>query len=259
MRRSCSAPSRNVSMYRASVSETFRLYRAALKHCWLPSLLLALSWGWAATLLDRRLGSSDDPFVWLAQVQVLAWSGYFWRLAVAVSAVSALLYSAMVADLYAAATGGVSSAASGLWAAVRAFPGVLVAAAIFLVVTSIGTMLFIVPGAYIWGMWQLWLVVLVVERSGPVTALRRSWQLVEGHWWRITTLITVVTVIAVIPSLLFDALTSMILLLLGRGGAHAPPLVTAAAIALDVFLLPLVPAALVVAYLDRQRAPVVHG
>jgi hypothetical protein len=246
-------------MYRATVAETFRLYRAALKHCWLPSLLLALSWGWAATLLDRRLGSSQDPFVWLAQVQVLAWSGYFWRLVAAVSAVSALLYSAMVADLYAAATGGASSAASGLAAALRAFPGALVASVIFLVVTSVGTMLFIVPGAYLWGMWQLWLVVLVVERSGPITALRRSWQLMEGHWWRITTLITVVTIIAVIPSLVFDALTSAILLLLGRDGTHAPAFITAAAIALDVFLLPLVPAALVVAYLERQRSPVVHG
>ena len=246
-------------MYKATVAETFRLYRAGLKYCWLPSLLLALSWGWAATLLDRRLSSSEDPFVWLAQVQVLAWSGYFWRLVVAVSAVSALLYSAMVADLYAGATGGASSAATGLWAAVRAFPGVMVAATIFLVVTSIGTMLFIVPGAYLWGMWQLWLVVLVVERSGPLHALRRSWQLVEGHWWRITTLITVVTIIAVIPSLVFDALTSMVLLLLGRDGAHAPAIITVAAIALDVFLLPLVPAALVAAYLDRQRAPVVHG
>ena len=28
---------------------------------------------------------------------------------------------------------------------------------------------------------------------------------------------------------------------------------------LDVFLLPLVPAALVAAYLDRQRAPAQHG
>jgi hypothetical protein len=246
-------------MYSASVSDVFRLYRAGLKQCWLPSLLLALSWGWAETLLDRRMGSSDDVFVWLAQAQLLAWSGYFWRLLILVCAVSAWLYSAMVADLYAAATGGATPFAAGLLAALRAFPGVLVAATIFLVVTSIGTMLFIVPGAYLWGMWQLWLVVLMVERSGPTAALRRSWQLVEGHWWRITTLITLVTIIAIIPSLVFDALMGGLLIVLGQDSAHAPAVMTVAGIVLDVFLLPLVPAALVVAYLDRQRAPQVYG
>jgi hypothetical protein len=246
-------------MYRATVADTFRLYRAALKSCWLPSLLLALCWGWAATLLDRRLGSSDDVFVWLAQVQHLAWSGYFWRLMVAVSAVSALLYSAMVADLYSAATGGATPIGAGLLAAVRAFPGALVAGTLFVMVTSIASVLFIVPGAYLWGMWQLWLVVLVVEHCGPIESLRRSWHLVTGHWWRITTLITVVTIMAIIPSLVFDTLMSSLLILMGRDAAHAPMALTVAGLVLDVFLLPLVPAALVVSYLDRQRAPVVHG
>ena len=246
-------------MFSADVGGVLRLYRAALKRCWLPSLLLAVAWGWVATLLDRRLGSSDDVLLWFAQVQSLVWSGYFWRLLVAVSALSALLYSAMVADIYAVATGGVIPVAAGFAAAVRAFPGVLVAATIFLVVTSVATMLFIVPGAYLWGMWQLWLVVLVVERSGPIMSLRRSWHLVAGSWWRITTLITVVTIIAIVPSLVFDALVGTLSILLGQNAAHAPAAVTVAGTVLDVFLLPLVPAALVVAYLDRQRAPAVLG
>jgi hypothetical protein len=192
-------------------------------------------------------------------VQQLAWSGYFWRLMVAVGAVSALLYSAMVADLYAAATGGATPIGAGLLAALRALPGVLVAGTLFVMVTSLASVLFIVPGAYLWGMWQLWLVVLVVERCGPIVSLRRSWHLVAGHWWRITTLITVVTIIAIIPSLVFDALMSSLMIVTGKDVAHAPSALTVAGIILDVFLLPLVPAALVVAYLDRQRAPVVHG
>jgi len=258
-------------MYSATVSDAFRLYRAGLKQCWLPSLLLALAWGWAATLVDRRLGSTDDVLAWIAQVQVLVWSSFFWKLLTAVCAVSAWLASAMVADLYAAGTGGASPVATGLIQATRAFPGVLVASTIFLVVTSIGSMLFmvpygsllgtlsIVPSTYLWGMWQLWLVVLVVERCGPLSALRRSWQLVEGHWWRITTLITVMVVIAIIPALVFDAVTSGMLMMLGLDNLHAPAFMTVAGILLYMLLLPLVPAALVVAYLDRQRAPVVYG
>lgn len=246
-------------MFEANLGSVFRLYRASLARCGLPSLLLALAWGWVATLLDRRLGSSDDLLLWLAQLQALTWSGYFWRLLIAASALSAFLYSAMVADIYAVATGGATPVAAGLLAALRAFPGVVVASTIFLIGTSMATALFIVPGAYLWGMWQLWLVVLVVERSGPIEALRRSWQLMVGAWWRISVLVTLVTIISAVPALLFDTVASSMLVLLGRDAVHAPPVVTALAIALDVFLLPLIPAALVAAYLDRQRAPAVFG
>jgi hypothetical protein len=243
----------------AHVGSVLRLYRASLARCWLPSLLLALVWGWMATLLDRRLGSSDDLLLWLARVQALSASGYFWRLVLISGALSAFLYSALVADIYAVATGGATPIGSGLLAALRAFPGVVVATIIFLVGTGLATMLFIIPGVYLWGMWQLWLVVLVVERSGPLRALRRSWQLMEGAWWRISVLITMVTLISVVPALLFDAIASTMLLMLGRASEQAPPALSAMAIALNVFLLPLVPAALVAAYLDRQRAPAVYG
>jgi hypothetical protein len=254
-------------VFEASIGSSLRLYRGALARCWLPSLLLALGWGWIATLLDRKLPSGDDLLLWLAQAQVLVWSGYFWRLVLAAVVLAIFFYSAMVADIYAVATGGATPTGAGLIAALRAFPGAVAATLIFLVGTSIGfapqlgllAVLFIFPSAYLWGMWQLWLVVLVVERSGPITALRRSWQLMAGAWWRITTLITVVTLISFLPVLVFDSVASTVLVLLGVEGMHAPPVLTALAIALVVFLLPMVPAALVAAYLDRQRAPVVLG
>ncbi len=259
MRHSSSRPWSKASVFEANLASVFRLYRASLARCWLPSLLLALAWGWVATLLDRRLGSSDDLMRWVEQAQALMWSGYFWSLLFAAGALSALLYSAMIADVYAAATGGATPAAAGLVSALRVFPGVVVASLIFLVLTSLASALFIVPGAYLWGMWQLWLVVLVVERCGPIEALRRSWQLMLGAWWRISVLITVVTVISVVPAMIFDAVAGAMLMMLGRDAVHAPPVVTAVAMALDVFLVPLIPAALVAAYLDRQRAPAVLG
>jgi hypothetical protein len=246
-------------MFEADLGSVFRLYRAALARCWLPSLLLALAWGWMATLLDRRLESSDDVFAWVAQVQALSWSGYFWWLSCAVGAISVFFYSAMVADIYAVATGGATPLAAGLYAALRALPGAMVASLIFLAATTVGTLFFVLPGVYLWGMWQLWLVVLVVEHSGPLRALSRSWQLMQGCWWRISALITVVSIVSFLPIMVFDVLVGAMLLTTGRDAAHAPPLITALGIALLVLLLPMIPAALVAAYLDRQRAPVVHG
>lgn len=254
-------------MFEANLGSVFRLYRSSLARCWLPSLLLALGWGWIATLLDRKLPSGDDLLQWVAQVQTLVWSGYFWRLVFAAIVLAIFLYSAMLADIYAVATGGATPTGAGLMAALRAFPGAVVASLIFLFCTSLGfapqlglfAVLFIVPCTYLWGMWQLWLVVLVVERCGPIAALARSWQLMSGAWWRITTLVTVVSLLSFLPVVVFDSVASAVLVLLGVEGMHAPPVVTALAIVVLVFVLPMVPAALVAAYLDRQRAPVVLG
>jgi hypothetical protein len=246
-------------MTEASLGGVFRLYRAALPRCWLPSLLLALAWGWTATLVDRQLGSSEDVFAWVAQVQVLTWSGYFWQLSGLTLCASVYFYSAMVADIYAVATGGATAVGAGLATALRAFPSALCATVIFLVGTTIGSLFFMVPGIYLWGMWQLFLVVVVVERAGPLHALGRSWLLMTGSWWRITTLITVASVLSLVPAMLFDMVMAMMLLTTGGEVMHASPLVSAVGILLAVLLLPLIPAALVASYLDRARAPVVHG
>jgi hypothetical protein len=127
------------------------------------------------------------------------------------------------------------------------------------VATSVATMVFIIPGAFLWGMWQLWLVVLVIERAGPVVALQRSWQLMRGAWWRITTLITVVTLIASIPPLIVGAILGTVLSLSGAAPGHTAMVMSIVGVIMNLLLAPLVPAALVAAYLDRLRARVVTG
>ena len=49
---------------------------------------------------------------------------------------------------------------------------------------GVGFLLLVIPGIWLWGMFQVWFVALVVEQLGPFKALGRSWRLVEGHWWR---------------------------------------------------------------------------
>jgi hypothetical protein len=135
----------------------------------------------------------------------------------------------------------------------------LIAAIIYLVATSVATMAFIIPGAFLWGMWQLWLVVIVVERTGPVVALQRSWQLMRGAWWRISTLIAIVTIIATIPPLIVGGIVGTVLTLSGAAPEHTALVMSVAGVIMNLLLAPLVPAALVAAYLDRLRARAVSG
>ena len=243
----------------ADLGGVFRLYQASLSRCWPASLLLALAWGGFSTAVNRRLGPGGDLLQWIAQLQALLGSGYFWRLFAQACLLSILLYCALVARIHAVAVGAASPARADLATALRVFPGALAGAVFFLIATSVGTLLLIVPGAYLWGMWQLWLVALVVEGAGPMAALRRSWHLMAGAWWRITTLITVVGLIAVLPPMIIDAILSGWLTLAGVSLARVPAVVTIADVVMDIFLAPLIPAALVAAYLDRRRALAVHA
>jgi hypothetical protein len=235
----------------ADVAGVLRLYRSALAHCWLPSALLALVWTALSAALSRRVAQTDDLLQWMIQTQLLLSSAYFWQLLAVASAASVLLYCALVADIHAVAVGGAAPALAGLATALRAFPAALLGAVVFLLLTSLATMAFIVPGAYLWGLWQLWLVALVIERTGPVAALSRSRQLVAGHWWRFTALVTVVTIVSIVPPLLFDTLAGPALALLGLDASHALTLLAIADGLLNVLLLPLIPAALVACYVDR--------
>jgi hypothetical protein len=240
----------------ATVHGVMELYRQSLAQSWRPALLVSLLWtGWLVQLL-LQLNPQDDVLQLAEHLQELVFTPSFGYALLAVSALSIVPYCAMVACVLAAGAGA-RAAGAGLPLALRVFPGALVAAALFMVVTSIGTMALLVPGVYLWGMWQLWIVVIVAERSGPLAALSRSWQLTRGHWWPAVTLVTVVTILSVVPLIMLDLILPWIMMGLGFVGMQA---LVASLVGLGVaatLVLPLVPAALVVMYrflCSRQSA-----
>ena len=53
------------------------------------------------------------------------------------------------------------------------------------VLIFLGFHLLIIPGIILCTMWFVGLPACVVERLGPLTSLRRSWELTEGHHWKV--------------------------------------------------------------------------
>ena len=231
----------------ASFTGALELYRRSLAQSWVPALLVSLLWTGVLLHPLLALEPEDDLLRLAAQLQELVFTPSFGYALLAATAVSVVPYCAMVACVLAAGSGG-KAAGAGLPLALRIFPGALVAAALFLVLTSIGTMLLLVPGVYLWGMWQLWIVVIVAERSGPLASLARSWQLTRGSWWPAVTLVTLITLLSMAPLVLLDLFLPGILLVLGITGTHA---LIASLVCLGVasiLALPLVPASLVAVY-----------
>ncbi len=242
-------------MYEANLGGVFRLYRASLARCWAPALVLALCSAAASMALARMMPTTDDPWLWMEGARSMMMTARCWQLLFIAGAASVLCYGALVAVSHAVAVPGTAApAAAGFGPALRLLPAALVAAFIFLVATTLGTMAFFVPGAYLWGMWQLWLVALVVERLGPIAALRRSWQLMAGAWWRITTFITVVFIVVFLLAVMLYMIEGVILFLAGVSLARASDIMMVVDAVAQLLLAPLVTAAFVVAYLDRLRA-----
>ena len=231
----------------------WRLYRASRRRCWLPSSLLALLWTGLLAVLIGRLSAQDDLLLLIGQVEELVSSSAFWRVLLAAACVSTWLSCAVIVLVHAVATGGSVGVGAAMARALRAFPAALAGAAIYVGLTSLGSLLLLVPGAYLWGVWQLWVVVLMIERTGPGNALGRSWALMRGIWWQGTALTTVATVAVVAAPLIVNGLMSIMGAVLGASAAQTPLIALAALGICLAALVPLLPAALVAIYVVQQR------
>ncbi len=69
--------------------------------------------------------------------------------------------------------------------AIPVVPSVIVASTIALGAAAVATLLLVLPGLWLLTRWSLFASVIKTERLGPVAALKRSNQLVRGHFWAV--------------------------------------------------------------------------
>jgi hypothetical protein len=103
-------------------------------------------------------------------------------------------------------------------------------------------------GLYWGGRVPLWLVPVLAEDASATRAIGRSWQLTRGHWWRVSTLLSVALTLVCLGWAAGSWIGSEL-------GSHAAPawlLATLLANASCVFSLPYLAALLVVLYDDLE-------
>jgi hypothetical protein len=125
--------------------------------------------------------------------------------------VSPLLTAAVLHALRALASGERPRAGPALVAGVEAFAPVFFAVVLAALGIAAGLVL-IVPGIYLLVRWYFVAPVVVVERVGALAALRRSGELVRGHWWRTLGILLLTNLAAALPALViavpFDVLAA---------------------------------------------------
>ena len=135
----------------------------------------------------------------------------------------------------------------------RLVSGVLASIA-WWVVIMVGFALLLVPGIYFMGALCLWPACLFIGKAGPLQSLRQSRELVRGHWWRTSTILTV----ALILIFALSSLAGMVLGALFGFGAFRRDLVEwqlslqAISALVSVFTLPAMPAVWVAIYRDLK-------
>lgn len=237
----------------AGLAESLRLWRRALPMTWVPALLVSLLWIAGPAWMLRGVLLQQDPFAAVDAAQLIVGTGLFWGATCLYLALSVLPLAAMFACLAACAAGRPAPAGLGLGIALRRFPAALAGALVFTFFTTLASFAFVLPGAVLWVMWQLWIVALLEEGVGPFAALARSWRLTaHGSWWRAAALPTLAGVAAIIAWLLADGVASILLALARPDTARAMAYSVAVQCLLGSVLLSLVPAMLVLLYRELR-------
>lgn len=100
--------------------------------------------------------------------------------------------------------------------------------------------------------WAIALPALLTERLGPAGALRRSWDLVRGFWWRTLGIVIVITLLEVVVSVAISSLFGGIAFLVPLNSDPRAALITAVNGLVGVVINPVTPVGITLLYLDLR-------
>ena len=236
------------------LDDAFCLYRKALSGCFplvLGATLVMMVPGlWFATTTQLLVTGGPQAILALVLSPAILLG------CLAVAAVMLVVYGALFVQIDAIAHGNRLSVASALGTGLRRALPTLGVGILFSLMITIGSMLLVIPGIYLWGVYQLAFIPVVIERAGVIESLGISRRLVRGHWWRVNTIFSVAFVIILI---LLSTTTLIAFLGAGLGVAGAGGDFTRALViqqlissALNLLVLPFLPCVLLAVYYDLK-------
>jgi hypothetical protein len=128
----------------------------------------------------------------------------------------------------------------------------LVASILVGLMVAVGFILLVVPGIYLSGVFMFTVVAMVVERSGITESLGISRGLVKGYWWRSMTILTIGIIIMMVFSFIGGLVNGVLVAVFGLGSSMAVMDRSIIGVAINVFLLSLVPCFLLTTYFDLK-------
>jgi hypothetical protein len=155
-----------------------------------------------------------------------------------------------VADAY---LGRRPSAGSSLRFAARRLPAALWLTVALVVVLVPATIALIIPAIWLLVAYSMAFPAMLIERVGGFRALRRSYRLVKGHWWRVAlTLLVAYIIVSVLQGVVGAALIAVAVLVFDPESFTAHVLATLSNIAGSALTTPFFAAVTAVIYFDLR-------
>lgn len=160
----------------------------------------------AATALERGI----DPFATPLTDPSASGGGSSFGSSLLALVLYALASAATVHTVAAARDGRRAEWREGLGVGVRRLGGVVAASFIVLVLAVLGVLALVLPGIWIAVALALTTPALVLERLSPLAAVRRSFDMVRGRWWK-TAAVVALSVLMVLAAVLVVSIPAGVL------------------------------------------------
>jgi hypothetical protein len=228
-----------LSLYRHSFAGIWPVSLAAAVIVSLPGLSLAMKLGRA------RTGGQQ------AVLELMQSSGY-WITYLALALIYMVLYGALICALDDFVERGRTSVGEALATTINLLPRLLGASIVLWIVIMVASILFIIPGIYVSGIFMLTLVALVVERARVTESFGISRRLIKGYWWRSMTIVTIAFIIIMVFGIVGGLVNGLLSGVLSLGFSESLLDQALVGAVLDIFLLPLLPCFLLTMYFDLK-------
>jgi hypothetical protein len=176
--------------------------------------------------------------------------------------VSTVVYGALFAQVDAIARGERMPAGAAFMLGLRRFPVMIGVAILLGLMVLVGCMLLLIPGVYLWGVFQLSLIPPILERAGVFASFSTSARLVKGNWWRATAIVFVASAMIMVLLVVVSAIAGVVTGIGAAAGVGAADFAnataTAQAISLvisaisNLFTLTFFPSVLLAVYYDLK-------
>ena len=150
----------------------FNLFRASIRSLYVPAFLLALLVGMIGPIPVSDDGGDLDV-------------GAYFRLRFFASLVASFyMWGVIAAIVHYIASSSPRGVRSPLSIATHRFPTILAVHLLNMLAFSIGLLLLIIPGIFLFVALCFSPILPITEGKGPIESLRGSFDLVKGYWWR---------------------------------------------------------------------------
>jgi hypothetical protein len=200
------------------LDDAIRLYRKTLMPCF-PLLLIGVVITTAPavwlTIVMQPLAAAGDPDAVFAVLK----SPTVWLVYLAIILAFTVIYGALIQQIDAMAHGQRLSVGEAFAQGLMRLPTLFGVTILLGLMIVVGLFLLIIPGIWLWGVFQLAFVAAVVERTGIFESFGVSRRLISGNWWRANVIIFVAFVILFVVMMVIGMIAGVVMVT--TGGAEA--------------------------------------